>query len=280
MVAIPKPEITMIDKIYAAIEKKLTRPFRLTRIGASGIGNPCLRAIWYDWRGYDSVKFDGRMRRLFETGEHQEVRIQQDLQLAGYQVWTHDDEGNQFTATDETGHFVCKLDGVIKGVNGAEKTPHDLEIKTHSFKSFDEVQKKGVEKAKPMHFYQMQAGMIYHKLPRALYVALNKNNEAYHIERIYPDETVQRDVKTKITKLVEARMIPVGISPDGNNFDCKWCDMRGVCVEGKKPIKTCRSCEHAEPQPQNGEWLCTHRGHVMTSQEQLEACPDYEVKTC
>ena len=139
MVAIPKPEVTMIDKIYAAIEKKLTRPFRLTRIGASGIGNPCLRAIWYDWRGYDSPTFDGRMRRLFETGEHQEVRIQQDLQLAGYQVWTHDDEGNQFTATDETGHFVCKLDGVIKGVNGAEKTLHDLEIKTHSFKSFDEV---------------------------------------------------------------------------------------------------------------------------------------------
>jgi len=276
MAEIKKTSNGMIDRIYAHYEKQNEKPIYLARIGASGIGDPCLRSIWLSWRAYDDKKFEGRMLRLFSTGHLQEERIQDDLSKAGFQVWTHQEDGNQFTYTDETGHFVCKLDGVIKGVVGAEKTPHDLEIKTHSLKSFEGVTKKGVEKSKPVHFYQMQAGMLFSKLPRALYVALCKNDEHYHIERIYPDKAIQDEIGYKIIKLVEARTPPVGISDDAGAFDCKWCDMKEVCV-GKKPIKTCRSCDHVQVVPKNGEWLCTLHGNVLSNGEQKAACDNYEV---
>ena len=267
----------MIDRIYAHYEKQNEKPIYLARIGASSIGDTCVRSIWLSWRAYDDKKFQGRMLRLFATGHMQEERIQDDLKNAGFQVWTHQEDGNQFTYTDETGHFVSKLDGVIKGVIGAEKTPHDLEIKTHSVKSFDGVIKKGVEKSKPVHFYQMQAGMLFSKLNRALYVALCKNDESYHIERVYPDTMIQNNIKERIIKLVEARTAPVGISDDAGAFDCKWCDMKEVCVGDKKPIKTCRSCDHVQVVPKNGEWLCTLHGNILTNDDQKKACMNYEV---
>ena len=277
MVAIAHPEETMADRIYAYYEKQNEKPIYLARIGASSIGDPCLRSIWLSWRGYDDKKFGGRMLRLFQTGHLQEERIQDDLKNAGFQVWTHQEDGNQFTYTDETGHFVCKLDGVIKGVIGAEKTPHDLEIKTHSLKSYDEVKKKGVEKAKPVHFYQMQAGMLYSKLSRALYVALCKNDEDYHIERIRPDSAVREEIQHKIRTLVNATIPPQGVSPDGDAYDCRWCDMKEVCTGQKKPIKTCRSCQYATVILKDGKWGCMLSKEVLSLDQQREACKAYEV---
>lgn len=277
MVAITHSEETMADRIYAYYEKQNEKPIYLARIGASSIGDPCLRSIWLSWRGYDDKKFGGRMLRLFQTGHLQEERIQDDLKNAGFQVWTHQEDGNQFTYTDETGHFVCKLDGVIKGVIGAEKTPHDLEIKTHSLKSYDEVKKKGVEKAKPVHFYQMQAGMLYSKLSRALYVALCKNDEDYHIERIRPDSAVREEIQHKIRTLVNATIPPQGVSPDGGAYDCRWCDMKEVCTGQKKPIKTCRSCQYATVILKDGKWGCMLSKEVLSLDQQREACKAYEV---
>ena len=267
----------MVDRIYGAIEKEEKRDLYLARIGASGIGEPCLRSLWYSWRAYDDKQFGGRMLRLFGTGHWQETRVIEDLRRAGFSTWDFDEDGKQFTYTDETGHFVCKLDGVIKDVPGAEKTPHDLEIKSHNKKSFEELKKKGVQEAKPLHYWQMQAGMKFSGLPRALYVAVCKDDEDYHIERIYPDEAVQDEVSVKINKLVEARIAPIGISADGKAFGCKWCDFKEVCTGEKEPLRTCRSCVNCVPLKQNGEWLCELHGSILSNNEQKEACDNYEV---
>lgn len=278
MALLPKTETGMVNQIYEAIEKHEKSAFRLTRIGASSIGDECVRASWLSWRGYDTSTFDGRMYRLFRTGHLQEDRIINDLRLAGFEVWSHQEDGNQFTYNDETGHFVSKLDGIIKGVLGAEKTPHNLEIKTHSLKSFTELEKKGVEKAKPVHFYQMQSGMKYSGLPRSLYVALCKDNERYYIERIKPDEQIMNTIGKRIDTLVSSEMIPAGISEDGGAFACKWCDMRAVCTGDKEPIKTCRSCLNVVVIPQCGAWACGLTGETLDADQQLKACGEYEVR--
>jgi len=274
---IPNNSFEMIDHIYAAIQRKETRPFRLTRVGASGIGAECLRAIWYSWRGYANKPFDGRMMRLFRTGHLQEDRIVKDLKLAGFAVWEIDPEtGEQWTHNDSTGHFVAKLDGVIKGVFGAEKTPHTLEIKTHSKKSFEEVKKFGVARAKPVHFAQMQTGMHFSDagIRRALYVALCKDNEEYYIERVIYDETEAQRLDEKIQTIIRATMPPARISESDTFLECRWCDYAGVCKKGVKPLRTCRSCEHAEA-IQGGIWMCGLLKTELTPDDQLKACEHY-----
>lgn len=275
MVAIPKPEVSVADMIYAAIEKENNNDLYLTRIGASGIGEECLRSIWFSWRGFATSKFGGRMLRLFETGHIQEDRVIADLRRAGFGVWSHDDNGKQFTYTDETGHFVVKLDGVIKGIPGAEKTPHALEVKSHNKKSFTELEKKGVLVAKPMHYAQMQAGMMFGGFTRAFYIAICKDDESYYVERIREDLEVQKELKLKINKLVEAKLTPSGISEDGGAFPCKWCDMRGVCTGEQDILKTCRSCAFSEPLKEGGQWLCSLENKTLSSDEQVRGCDEY-----
>ena len=277
MAALPKSEHQMVEQIYEGVREAETKPFRLSRLGASSIGEECPRAVWLNWRGFDEKEFDGRMLRLFRTGHLQEDRVLADLRRAGYEVWSHQEDGEQFTYTDPTGHVVAKLDGVIKGIPGAEKTPHDLEIKTHSKKSFMEVEKKGVEAAKPMHFYQMQLGMsLSGGLERALYVALCKDDERFYVERIKIDPEAVVRLNTKITSLLNAELTPAGISDDGGAFGCKWCDMRAVCVGEKAPLRHCRTCVNCRPLPTAGQWLCEFDGNVLSAEEQLAGCSNYE----
>jgi len=274
---IPAAEDEMIVRIYAGIKKLSDRAMRLSRLGASGIGEECLRKIWMDWRGYDSVEFEGRMLRLFGTGNLQEDRIVSDLKNAGYSVYEKDSNGEQFTFTDKTGHFVVKTDGVIKGVPSAENTPHVLEIKTHNKKSFEELEKKGVVISKPMHYYQVQAGMLFSGIERGLYLALNKDNEQFYVRRIKPDAHTQSDILKRIDTLVNAEIRPARIGESDEAYPCRWCDFKEVCFDKKLPLKNCRTCEFSRP-VEEGKWWCDHNDFNLPMALQLEGCESYVQK--
>ena len=61
------------------------------------------------------------------------------------------------------------MDSALLGLPEAPKTWHVGEFKTHNQKSFDDLVKRGVEKAKPMHWDQMQAYMGLTGMERALF---------------------------------------------------------------------------------------------------------------
>lgn len=284
MVAIPKrPEQQIVDRIYKtyedreAAENAARGGVYLGRLGASSIGEECLRMLWLDWRGYARKAFPGRLLRLFGTGHWQEDRVVADLKAAGLQVWEKDSEGRQFEFTDATGHLVCKVDGVVKGVPESSDKAHVLEVKTHNQSNFNAVVKHGVQKSKPLHYVQMQTGMMLSEMTRALYVALCKNDEAYEVQRVRTDREVQRQVERKVIKLVEARMRPAMISDDPDSFTCKFCDMKGVCHGKEEPLKHCRTCGHCEPAAE-GKWVCSLYGELTTDQQRQGAeCPDWEL---
>ena len=276
-IMIPAGEDEMIGRIYSGIKARQDRPMRLSRLGASGIGEECLRKIWMDWRGYDVVDFDGRMLRLFETGNLQEERIVSDLKNAGYQVYEKDSNGEQFTFTDKTGHFVVKTDGVIKGIPSAENTPHVLEVKTHNKKSFEELEKKGVVISKPMHYYQVQAGMLFSGIERGLYLALSKDNEAFYVRRIKPDAHTQNDILKRIDILVNAEIRPARIGESDEAYPCRWCDFKEVCFDKKPPLKNCRTCEFSKP-IEDGKWFCESYAVELPMETQLTGCEDSYVQ--
>lgn len=272
MAVIPKNVTELADRIYAHYEKVSNdEPARLTRIGASGIGGECNREIWLDWRGAYSSQFAGRMLRLFQTGHIQEERVLADLANAGLEVWAFDDEGNQWTYTSGRGHFVAKLDGVVRGVPGAEKTPHTLEIKSSNQKGFDEVVKKGVKVAKPYHYAQMQSGMHISKISRALYVMINKNDESFYVERVEYDPQEAEKLERKINSLVDINSPPPKIAENPDSYPCKFCDAKSVCWGAQPPIKNCRTCVVAIP-ADDGAWICGMTNSPLTQKEQLVGC--------
>ena len=276
MVAIPpRPEQQIINKIYAAIEKEKADPdLYLGRIGASFLGEECVRQIWLDWRGFAREQFEGRMLRLFETGHLQEARIVEDLRRAGFAVWDKQEDGRQYEFRDDSGHFVTKVDGVVKDVPESSK-PHLLEVKTHNKNSFSSLTKKGVQEAKPTHYAQMQISMALGGFARALYVAVCKDDEQFYVERIKEDKAEQDKLKAKITKLVEARLRPAGISDDGSSFGCKFCSMKAVCVKQAAPLRHCRTCTMCTPGPE-GKWVCELNKDTLSIDRQRLGCEHYE----
>ena len=276
MAIIPPPlEQQIVNRIYAAIEKeKVNLDLYLGRLGSSFIGEECVRQIWLEWRGFARGQFDGRMLRLFETGHLQEERIVADLRRAGFAVWDKREDGRQFEFVDQTGHFITKVDGVVKDVPDSDK-PHLLEIKTHNKKSFDGLLKKGVKDAKPLHYAQVQISMVLGGFASALYVALCKDDEQFHVERIEEDKAFQAKLRIKIEKLVDAQLRPGGISDDASSFGCKFCSMKAVCTKEAEPLRHCRTCAMCSAGAE-GKWVCNLNNFTLTLDEQRQGCEHYE----
>ena len=276
MVAIPpRPEQQVIDRVYAAIQKeKADTELYLGRLGSSFIGEECIRQIWLDWRGFAREQFEGRMLRLFETGHLQEERIVNDLRRAGFAVWDKREDGRQYEYTDASGHFITKVDGIIKDVPESDK-PHVLEVKTHNKNSFSTLVKKGVQEAKPTHYAQMQISMALGGFTRALYVAVCKDDEQFYVERVKEDKPLQDKLQKKIIKLVDARLRPAGISDDASSFGCKFCSMKAVCTKEAEPLRHCRTCAMCTP-GQEGKWICELNKHTLTFDEQRKGCEHWE----
>ena len=278
MVAIPlRSELQIINRMYDAIAKSKANPdVYLGRIGASFIGEECIRQIWFDWRGFSREQFSGRMLRLFETGHLQEDRIIADLRLAGFSIWNkNEDTGAQFEFSDDTGHFVTKVDGIVKDVPESTK-PHILEVKTHNKNSFSTLVKKGVQEAKPSHYAQMQISMQKAGITRALYVALCKDDEQYYVERIREDKTYQNKLDKKIKSIVGAKLRPAGISDDASSFGCKFCSFKPVCTREAEPLQHCRTCANCTAVDE-GKWLCEITKDTLNIERQRMGCEHYEV---
>ena len=124
--------------------------YRRPHLGCSELGKPCDRALWYSFRWATSPTFDGRMLRLFLRGHREEELFLEELRGMGVEVLDRDpDTKQQFRWTGHKGHLAGSADGVALGLPEAPKTWAIVEFKTHGDKSFNELKKSGVEKAKP-----------------------------------------------------------------------------------------------------------------------------------
>lgn len=255
-------------------------------LGASEIGRECERQIWYNFRWAASKEFEGRMLRLFETGNLAESRMVGNLSSIGVDVRPFDlKTGRQFRMEMFGGHFGGSLDGILIGLLEAPKTWHLLEMKTHNEKSFVELVKKGVEKAKYEHYVQMQTYMgMSHEQPhdspipvldRAFYFAVNKNTDELYMERVHYDGGLYLGIKEKVRRIVFATVPPPKISESKEFFQCRWCDYKDIChgtpEEYQKPKKNCRSCLFSTP-VDDGTWRCEKFDKTLCLEEQRSGC--------
>ncbi len=270
MAELPLTSCPTRDAIFAAYEADTSDGFR-SHLGASLIGKECERALWYDFRWTTKAKFPGRVLRLFETGHLAEARLVQNLRRTGATVLEVDPEtGRQFRVQAHGGHFGGSLDGVAINLLEAPKTWHVLEFKTHSAKSFADLAAKHVRQSKPQHFAQMQIYMWLTGLTRALYVAVNKDNDDLYIERVELDTAVSARLLEKAQRVIFAATPLPRISEDPSWYQCRLCDHAEVC-HGKQAAEiNCRTCLHATPI--DGGWHCARHNKSLTEVDQRTAC--------
>ncbi len=275
MAAIPSAPMPTVDAIYASYEQAQESGYR-DHLGASLIGRPCERALWYSHRWATRARHTGRLLRLFQTGHMEEARFVSDLRAAGVTVLeVNEATGKQFSVRDEeTGHFGGSFDGVGVGFPEAPKTWHLCEFKTHSEKSFKKLQSEGVEKSKPDHMAQMQVYMHLGGLTRAFYMAKNKNTDELYQERIEYDPVAGARLLAKAHRIIAAKEPSARISSDPSWFECKFCAHHEQCWGDTVPELHCRSCLFSTP-TDGGAWHCGKHDKQLTRAEQEAGCLEH-----
>lgn len=267
----------MRDARKAKADRRLSR-----RLGASILGHDCDRFLWLSFRwAIEPEDFDGRMLRLFDTGHREEARMVADLRAAGVEIEELDPAtGQQWEANFVSGHGVAKLDGIIHaGLPDAPSKRHTFEAKTHNTKSFVKLLDQGVEKSKPPHFAQVQIGMYVFGIEDALYLAVNKNDDDEHAERIKLDRSKAMRLLARAERIVEAKRPPAKFSEDPGAWVCKFCPASGLCHGDEGPPRNCRTCLHATPVTSgfpeangDGEWRCERWKRTITHEQALVGC--------
>jgi hypothetical protein len=260
MAKLPEPNHTTVAMIYQAYENDAEEGNR-PHLGASLIGHSCERFLWLTFRWVDKKKFSGRMLRLFETGQLAEARLTANLRRIGVDVHDVTPDGKQWRVSDLGGHFSGSMDGAAVGIPEAPKTWHVLEFKTANDKSFTDLVKNKVQKAKPQHYAQMQTYMGYTGMERALYLAVNKNTDELYSERIEFDPVEFAKLKARAERVITANEPPLKISKDPSWYVCKMCDFHEHCHGEAAPAVNCRTCAHSTPiLDGDARWTCEAHG--------------------
>ena len=264
-----KKYLPLMDDAYRGQEQ----PFR-RHLGVSGIGRECSRELWYTFRWASKAVFEPRILRLFNRGHLEEARFLAMLEMIGVQIWSGPADGGQFKLQGVGGHFGSALDGIALGVPDRPETPCLLEFKTSSDKEFKKVISNGVEKAKWVHYVQMQVCMAAYDLPAALYLVVNKNDDDLHAELVDYAPDIAARYYARAAEIILTADPPRKISDTPSWFQCKMCDHAKVCHYGMKAERNCRTCLNSEA-ISDGCWMCRHLGQSIDTDGQRLACPAY-----
>ena len=272
MALIPE-QPTTTGRIYKWYED--TREPQRSHLGASIVGDPCQRKLWYAFRWALAESFPGRVLRLFKRGQLEETNFfVQELRAIGVTVWEVDPTtGHQFRMNWGNGHMGGSCDGVAVGLVESPRTPHLLEFKTSSKKQFDELLKKGVKEKYPTHYAQMQCYMRGLDLKRALYLVSCKDDDRIYQERVHYSATEAKEYIVKGEQVINAKT-PVDlprISEREDWYQCKFCDYAAICHGSAIPAVTCRTCAHSTP-VKGGAWSCAYYCSEMPVEAQRDAC--------
>jgi len=234
-------------------------------LGASTLGDPCWRKLWYQFRWVKNEVFDGRMMRLFNVGHSAEPRFVTYLRGIGFTVREFDEDGKQFRISGAWGHYGGSLDGECIPPARYEIVGNillSLSFKTNNTGAgYEKVSKETLQKSKPLHWaqecqYGYKRGIRY-----CIYMIENKNDSDITFKVIELDWNYGAQLEKKAEQIIFSKEPPPRISENPASYDCKYCHLAKICHDGATPEKNCRSCRNASP-TEDASWTCSLHGVI------------------
>lgn len=268
-------------------------PFR-HHLGASVLGAPCDRYLWYSFRWIKLPSHSSRIKRLFRRGHREEARIVEMLRSTGLTVSTNTAElcdnlnlprePNSIDIIKNYGLNIYKPNEISDSVQlKANFPPHlggsmdgilhvpanyvgmfgyfmPIEVKTHNQRSFAAAKKndESIRWNVPQHFVQGNTYAVQTGCSHFLYVAENKNDDELLIR--------QEQAESSVTVLNIARAQQIiykdseaNTAKTSEKWRCRMCDYSNICNRKKNDTLdvaiNCRTCRNAVP-AEDGTWHC------------------------
>lgn len=238
MVKIPQQEKDpTLEAMERAIEEAQDRS-RRDYVGASSIGNPCARQIWYEYNGYPRPLFPASALMNFEDGHRTEDLTADRIRMVdGIELHTHKPDGQQWGFSVLNNKFRGHCDGFIRGLKQAPKTPHVWEAKACNQKKYNEFkatkqkygEKQTLENWNYTYFVQAQLYMHYFDLKRHYTTVALAGGREYDSCRTEYQKNIALKYIDRAEKIINATQPPPRLSEESDYYICKWCAFSGEC---------------------------------------------------
>lgn len=223
---------SLVKLIDAGIAAEVETP--RTHLGASQIGDECLRRIQYEITGTPGAPFEGKTRRIFHRGHQGEEWVAEWLRKAGFTLWTVAPDGHQHGFIHANGRFRGHIDGVLMGGSPLLSYPALWENKVLGAKGWRSVAKDGVAKAYPKYADQVALYQAYMNLTEfpCLFTALNADTMEIWCELVPFDTARAQAASDRAAKILQATAAGEWLpraSSSSDGFPCSFCRFREVC---------------------------------------------------
>lgn len=240
----PKFHERLTALVDAALQAERGRQEKRRYLGASRLGIACERALQFEYADAPvdpGAEFSGKTLRVFEVGHVLEDVAIRWLRLAGIDLFTRRQDGDQFGFSVADGRLQGHVDGVIAAAPAelGLAFPMLWECKTMADKHWRETARKGVAVTKPVYAAQMALYQAYMEptIPGiathpALFTAINKDTQELWFELVPFDAALAQrmsDRAVKVIRATEAGELLPRIATEASYYECKYCAWGARC---------------------------------------------------
>lgn len=206
-------------------------------IGASAIGDECVRKVWYDYNGYPKKPFAADTLMKFEDGHRTEELTAQRLRLVPNLQLITEKDGQQMGFSHFGGKFKGHVDGLILGLLQAPKTWHVWEHKACADKRYNDFtkakdiygEKQTLKNWDTKYYIQAQLYMHFFNLDRHYLTVSGAGGRGYQSCRTEYVREVALQYIDRAENILNAKSEPRRISDKPDFYLCRWCDFKDVC---------------------------------------------------
>lgn len=252
-------------------------------LGASMIGDPCMRKLWYSFRWTVTPAFEASTLSRFDDGHRSEAIMADRLRLVReIELHTEDAEGKQFGFKDCGGHFAGSADGMIRGLLQAPKTPHIWEHKCVNEKKWAQLNKLKLEHGEKqallhwdaIYYAQAQVYMHYFGMTRHYLTVATPGTRDVTSCRTNYDASAAMSYVAKAEQIIASDVPPTRLTERKDDFRCKWCTFKEQCHYGAIVAENCRTCKYSLPV--DGGWHCTQQNLPIGKETQYLGCGEFQ----
>jgi Domain of unknown function DUF83 len=193
-------------------------------IGASSIGHPCLRHIWYNYNKYPRKQFSAKQKRTLTTGKYLESLLIEEILNADINI-DYNENGSHHLYDYDYPVFQGNMDAVMM----IDNKQVVLEIKTAKDSSFKNFVKNGLYKWNIQYYSQIQSYLGMADINHAYILVINKDTGELHDEFITFDELHYSLIKHKVNEVINAKEPPEKINKSPIFYICNMCQYKEIC---------------------------------------------------
>lgn len=206
-------------------------------IGASELGEECLRKLYYSATKAPRKPFDGQKLRIFDMGHEFEDLMARWLKAAGFDLIEKSlKTGKQFEFITGRGRIKGHSDGIIAGGPEVPMLTYPALWENKALKAdwWNKLVKSGLQAYSKTYWAQLHLYMGYFEVPICLFTALNKNTgEIWHEVIPYQLKEAQfySDRGVELIRAVDTHQVPKRMAgaKSADFFKCRWCDFAAHC---------------------------------------------------